>query len=76
VAHRGASSGVAAGRRGGAVVVGELSGEGAPARETRREELGEVLRGFSGTFIGAGGGPRGGQSNGGGEWRLRPLRRV
>jgi hypothetical protein len=40
-AHEGASGGVAAGRRGGVVVVGELSGEGASAWERRREELGE-----------------------------------
>jgi hypothetical protein len=36
-----AGGGVVAGRHGGAVVVGELGGEGAPARERRREELGE-----------------------------------
>jgi hypothetical protein len=37
---------------------------------------GELLRGCSGAFIGAGGGRRrDGQSKGGGEWRLRPLRR-
>jgi hypothetical protein len=40
-AHRGAGGGVAAEHRGGTVVVGELGGEGAPARERRREELGE-----------------------------------
>jgi hypothetical protein len=37
VAHRGAGGGVAAGRRGGEVVVVELGGEGAPSRERRRE---------------------------------------
>jgi hypothetical protein len=41
VAHRGASGGVAAGRRGGSVVVGKLGGGGVSAREKRWEKLGE-----------------------------------
>jgi hypothetical protein len=41
-AHRGVSGGVAAGRHGGAVAVGETRWRGVPARERRREEHGEV----------------------------------
>jgi hypothetical protein len=70
VAHRGASGGVASGRHGGAVVVRKLGG-GAFRRgrgEGRSSVRGEMLRGSSGAFIGAGGHRRGGRSNGGGEW--------
>jgi hypothetical protein len=41
-AHRGASGGVAAGHRGGAVAVRKIRWLGIPARERRREKRGEV----------------------------------
>jgi hypothetical protein len=68
---------VAASRRGGGVVVRKLGG-GAfwRGREGRGSVRGEMLRGSSGAFNGAGGSRRGGRSNGGGEWRLRPLRLI
>jgi hypothetical protein len=68
VSHRGASGSVAAGHHGGAVVVGGARWGGVPARERRREELGEgrdapgVLRGF---YRGRGAPETGGRSNGG-----------
>jgi hypothetical protein len=55
---------VATGRRGGAVVVGEARWGGVPARERRREELGEVWNapGVVGVaFIGPGEGCRDGE---------------
>jgi hypothetical protein len=60
-AHRGASGGVAAGRRGSTVMVGKLGG-GVFRRGRggeRSSVRGEMLRGSSGAFIGAEGGAGG-----------------
>jgi hypothetical protein len=56
-AHRGVGGSVAAGRRGGAVVVGGARWGGAPAWERRRGKLGEgrdVPGVLGGAFLGAG----------------------